>query len=409
VPHHDPRREIEKLRDHLASHDKPLAFLIGAGASCAAKDATDPSGNAPLVPPIAPLGAMCADAVQAAGAHLRTAFDAIAHEIATVPVARGWDANIEEILSAVRAKRAALGPADKLAGVDAAGLHDIEVTIQRTIATAAVPDENRVPTELPHHQFARWVGRIDRQYAVEVFTTNYDTLLERALEHEWVPVFDGFVGSREPFFSSASLLHRDAVPGVRWTRLWKIHGSVTWARRADAAGRPRIVRVHEHKGGELILPSFHKYDESRKQPYLAILDHLQRVLTAREDTVLFTLGYSFSDQHINEIIFDALDAQHRMHVVALQFEDLPDDHDLVKRAKQRSNLVVYGPTRAIVGGTLGSWRLNEEVDSVLATMLDLPFDSDAEPDPDAAALTGRFRLGDFAVFGRFLATISGSS
>jgi hypothetical protein len=27
----DPRREIEKHRDHPASHDKPLAFLMGAG------------------------------------------------------------------------------------------------------------------------------------------------------------------------------------------------------------------------------------------------------------------------------------------------------------------------------------------------------------------------------------------
>lgn len=35
MPTHDPRREIEKLRDHLASHDKALMFLFGAGTSCA--------------------------------------------------------------------------------------------------------------------------------------------------------------------------------------------------------------------------------------------------------------------------------------------------------------------------------------------------------------------------------------
>ena len=27
---HDPRREVEKLRSHLAVHDKPIGFLIGA-------------------------------------------------------------------------------------------------------------------------------------------------------------------------------------------------------------------------------------------------------------------------------------------------------------------------------------------------------------------------------------------
>lgn len=33
----DPKKAIETLRDHLASHDKPLAFLMGAGTSCAVK------------------------------------------------------------------------------------------------------------------------------------------------------------------------------------------------------------------------------------------------------------------------------------------------------------------------------------------------------------------------------------
>lgn len=32
---HDAHKTIADLRDHLARHDKPIAFLFGAGTSCA--------------------------------------------------------------------------------------------------------------------------------------------------------------------------------------------------------------------------------------------------------------------------------------------------------------------------------------------------------------------------------------
>jgi hypothetical protein len=60
---HDPRREVEKLREHLASHDKPIAFLIGAGGSCAVRD----SDGEPVVPAVAALGKLCEEAVAALG------------------------------------------------------------------------------------------------------------------------------------------------------------------------------------------------------------------------------------------------------------------------------------------------------------------------------------------------------
>ncbi len=34
---------------------------------------------------------------------------------------------------------------------------------------------------------------------IELFTTNYDLLLEEALEDEEIPYFDGFVGSKKSF------------------------------------------------------------------------------------------------------------------------------------------------------------------------------------------------------------------
>jgi hypothetical protein len=54
-----------------------------------------------------------------------------------------------------------------------------------------------------------------------------------------------------------------------------MHGSVTW-RRFEQDGRARVVRGEPNLEGEMIYPSYQKYDESRQQPYSAFTDRLSR-------------------------------------------------------------------------------------------------------------------------------------
>ena len=55
----------------------------------------------------------------------------------------------------------------------------------------------------------------------------------------------------------------------------------------------------------MIYPTHLKYDESRRLPYLAMLDRLKAFFTNGQ-AVLITCGYSFSDQHLNETILQGL-------------------------------------------------------------------------------------------------------
>lgn len=398
MPFHDPRREIEKLREHLAAHDRPIAFLFGAGTSCSVRD---PTGQ-PLVPTLAGIAAKCQTEVASLGNDYEAAYSEIVVELRSSVRGMTREPNIEQVLDSVRRKISSMTERDCLAGVDRDHLAVIERTIRSTIARAVMPAESFIPATLPHHALARWISRVVRTTAVELFTTNYDTLLERGLEDERVPLFDGFVGSREPFFEPRSLAHEQAAPGAEWCRLWKIHGSVNWSWRDSPESERRIVRGRETDDGELIFPSYEKYDKSRKQPYAAILDRLSRFLSAREDAVLVVLGYSFGDQHINEVIFDALKVRDRLHVFAVQFTDPTPEEDLWIEALRRPNLIVYGPNTAIIGTSPGGWRLIEPVEDRTSDLLDIPFDSDAEPDTGKQSLTGRFRLGDFAWFARYL-------
>lgn len=414
---HDPRRVLETLRNHLTQPEANIAFLFGAGtssavrvpvapdANLAANAAVDPAPQATrsLIPNVAELTAICVkeikkldpdDGVQRFG----PAYDAIEKEIR--PATRAT--NIEDILSSVRRKISAIGATDKLSGLSPDDLAQLEKTIQSTIAAQVNPDPSNFPDRLPHEEFVRWVARMPRVHPVEVFTTNYDILIETALEAERVPAFDGFVGCNRPFFSHESLTRPESSPGAAWTRLWKIHGSINW-RLDTVRGRPRVVRTEPHGEGEMILPSHHKYDESRKQPYSALLDRLTRVLE-REDAILFVSGYSFSDDHINAIIFDALEAKRRPHVVALQYQD-PDPAALLSdRAGRHLNLMVLGPRSAIIGGRRGSWKLEEtrNIDQIAdAFAID---DGQGGSDPTGE---GALLLGDFAKFAAFLGTLAG--
>lgn len=410
---HDPRREVEKIRDHLGSRDGRLAFLIGAGASAAV---IEKGGNAPLIPVVETLTERCKEAATALGAKQGEAYEVILAEsaaklaeLAKTEEVAARKANVEDLLSSLRTKIGAIGDGDRIAGLGPAELHALEDVITSTIAKAAHPDEDRIPSELPHHALARWIARAGRECAVELFTTNYDTLLERALEDERVQLFDGFVGARRPFFTSVSLSRARSMPGAEWTRLWKLHGSINWDTTRFADDSTRVVRLEEGEQGNLIFPSSRKYDESRKQPYASMLEHLGRVLDHPDGTVLVTLGYSFGDQHINEIVFDALDGRDRTHVFAMQYVDPATDHQLVARARSRPNLVVYGPDTAIIGGVPGSWQLSSEVEEATAGLIDVAFDSHAQPDLEKAALAGEFRLGDFRRFGQFLDTLTGAN
>lgn len=384
------------MRDHLARHDKPIAFLFGAGTSADPRGAV--SGQS-LIPTVGALTELCETAVKGLGPAFVGAWDSIAAECD----ANDGNRYIEAMLTRFRLKVDAIGAGETLAGLDRAGLETARDTIQATIASAVQPLEDEIPAVLPHHHLARWLSLASRQRPVEIFTTNYDLLLERALEELQVPSFDGFAGSFRPFFLPQSLTQADSGP-ASWTRLWKIHGSVNWM-WAEIGGVRRIVRTQPTDSGELILPSYRKYDESRKQPYIAILDRLGRFL-AQDDALLVTSGYSFGDEHVNDVLFAALGRPSRTHLIALSRGDPADSSPVVVAATQRPNIEVLARSKAWIGGQEGEWRLHETVTAATARFMDIAFDSDAVPDPNTAALTGAFRLGEFSRLCRFLGSMT---
>ncbi|HEV2173564.1 MAG TPA: SIR2 family protein [Nitrospira sp.] len=295
--------------------------------------------------------------------------------------------NVETLLSHIRALRSVCG-AGVVRGVTAAQLDAVEKMICDRIAETV--NKPLPSTDSPYHGMAAWISGMPRHEAVEVFTTNYDLLIEQALEETRTPFFDGFVGSREPFFDIAAI-EDDPLP-PRWARLWKIHGSINWVLGHDDA----VIRSESGGGAQLIYPSHLKYEQSRRMPYLAMLDRLKGFLR-RPSAVLVAVGYSFGDDHINEVLVQGLQGNSTAMGFGLLFDSLGAYGQALNLAKRRVNLTLLARDRGVIATREDVYAAPDtsRLDGIRRTTR-----------PDADPLT-EITLGDFAVFAEFLREVIG--
>jgi hypothetical protein len=337
------------------------------------------AGEVPLIPGIDGMTEILADTLCAEGSQQAVAMGKLLACLKADDVA---NPTLEDWLTQVRALKlvAKGGPVRDLSMVE---LDALETAI--TDGIVGLVERDLPSSATPFHAVASWAGATERQYPVEIFTTNYDLLLEQAFEAIQGPFFDGFVGVRRPFFDNASISanSEDPMP-ARFTRIWKLHGSVNWYMTSD----DQVTRSEQADGRRrLIHPSHLKYDESRQMPYLALQDRL-RAFVGQRGALLITCGYSFSDRHINSVLAEALQANPTASLIAMLFGPLEGYGAARKLAASHANLALYAQDGAVVGTREGPWAADQKTGTGLK-----------ENGADGVDLL----LGDFATFGVVLA------
>lgn len=352
---HDPQSVVVGLSARLAARSRHVCFFLGAGVAkaCGLPDVADLQAKVLL-------GLAAPD---------RAAFEPL--------LAHG---NFETALTRLRRIAALLVGTQELDGLTANAAIDLDVKVCKAI----VKELDVTKADLaPVRSLAAWAARADYLLPVEIFTVNYDLLLESALEQLRVPYFDGFSGTLHAGFHAELV---EAPPDAdHWVpsffvRLWKLHGSVNWAWTA----RKQIVRLgHAVTDGDAaaIYPSDTKYEESRRVPFIVLQDRLRRALHQSETLVILS-GYSFGDSHLNELLFDAVTQRERSEIITFCHGDIPAA--AAERALITPNLQLIGCTEAIIGGTRAKWRP--------------PKDSTPELWKDA-----KFALTDFRILASYLA------
>ena len=263
--------------------------------------------------------------------------------------------NLEQILSRLRRIHALLdGGPDTVDGLTAEQAGDLDRRICGLIVNALRVDDSGLS---PMLHFATWAARADYHLPVEVFTINYDLVLETAFESLRVPYFDGFVGAlRARFYTH--LVEATTADSDDWlpaflVRVWKLHGSVNWEWGSEPHGEiVRLGTTVSSGSPAAIYPSDTKYDESRRVPFVVLQDRFRRAIRQPE-TLLLISGYSFRDEHLNEMIFDAAHQRPRSEFLAFSFDALPEK--LAGAAVMIPNLQAIGRSEAIIGGVRGKW------------------------------------------------------
>ncbi|MCD7953192.1 MAG: SIR2 family protein [Synergistaceae bacterium] len=212
--------------------------------------------------------------------------------------------------------------------------------IERSIATA--PDRDKAFGYLVSFlmSFASRTGTRER---LNIFTTNYDRLIEAGAELAGLHLLDRFTGTLSPIFRSSRLdidMHYNP-PGIRGeprylegvARLTKLHGSIDWI---DAGSDIRKIGLPlgssdisnflkapglndlDHRQ-VMIYPNSSKDRETSEYPYVELFRDFATAL-CRPNNTLVTYGYGFGDDHINRIIKDMLTIP-STHLVIISFDD----------------------------------------------------------------------------------------
>lgn len=222
---------------------------------------------------------------------------------------------------------------------------------------------------------------------IRIFTTNNDLFNEEALDSLNIHYINGFSGGLHRFFNPAIFNYTFSKrmdtsidkyePVENMVYLYKIHGSVNW--RESENGTNNYFEIEEvaqsdslHNGAVLIYPTPTKYEKSLSNLYVDLFREFQNKLL-EPHSVLFVIGYSFSDKHVNDVIYRALATNSSLNVVI--FGSKPKDKPENRRSKpiffSEDNRIftVYGKAEAGEGAETSTPATIHHFDYIVSNLL----------------------------------------
>lgn len=175
---------------------------------------------------------------------------------------------------------------------------------------------NHDPFEIHSNFFKKLLLRPSSLPRIRMFTINYDLIIEKTLDALGVSYFDGFSGTVNRIIHTESYNYDLYYPGEttegkvervdRVLHLYKLHGSINWLRVESSGsniwGIQQRTPEENQYGDLMIYPSPLKEGEILGYPYSESFRHFSFSIN-RSQSVLFTIGYSFNDSHINQLIY----------------------------------------------------------------------------------------------------------
>lgn len=207
-------------------------------------------------------------------------------------------------------------------------------------------------------------GIYERRKSVNIFTTNYDTLLEDALALNKIPYWDGFSGGA---VAHRTQRYGESVPDVgQRANLIKMHGSIDWF----LCEKGYVWRVRDNdrypKADRrvLIYPQATKYIATQQDPFSAQFDLFRKALNSSNSNVLAVCGYSFGDDHINNEIEFALSKEDNRTVLVAFLECRDAIPSCLERWRKSSygSRVIIASIHGLYVGAQGPFKRKDDDD-----------------------------------------------
>lgn len=261
-------------------------------------------------------------------------------------------------------------------------LKDLNIVIKKTkeyILFECLNEKNKSKDENivnVYKQFYRKLSLRDSNLPKpNVFSTNYDLFSERAMDNLGITYTNGFSGFVERFFNPSifnyALAEQMDISSLKWSVidsfifLFKIHGSVNWVEKESNNKLFSIQEIQDvsfeklkEEDNYMIYPSPLKQNASLGSPYADLFREFQKRITQKQST-LVTMGFSFGDEHINNIIYQALTIPSFRLVIFSDFGHYNDVNHIASR-KNIEKLKNLNDPRIWIIGTDGIKDENDE-------------------------------------------------
>lgn len=330
----DWNKGIESARQAIseAMNAKNIAFLLGAGCSSLMRDKKELG-----IATMAPLAKeFCGETLEARAAGFygdppvvgaapapwrltKSELDYL--DALGIDLAKDYSRNLERLMEVLFAQRFVLRQSENpdlhpyravLDGI----IKKVQDFLWTRVTQGAFATEGDTTVRDLYERFYKKLVLRDRSLPRPwVFTTNYDHFSELAMDRLGIPYANGFSGVVERRFNPAifryALAEQLDVASRKWTAvdafvyLCKLHGSVTWTEDDHGLFPIREVWPPASANQMMIYPTPAKQNSSLGSPYADLFREFQSRIV-REQSVLITAGYAFGDEHLNNIIYQAL-------------------------------------------------------------------------------------------------------
>ena len=231
---------------------------------------------------------------------------------------------------------------------------------------------------------------------INIFTTNIDICLEKALEDKGFEYNDGFTGNFNPTFDLSNYkkslfkqsLHFENISEIPMFNIYKIHGSLTWelneesilfsknlkqiediddvvlttgtmitidednsltdlkTKASSITYNPTEIEnfMAKYEKLSIVNPTKDKFRETiLNQTYYELLRIYANELE-KENTVLFVMGFSFADEHIRELTLRVANSNPTLQIFIFAYKnDSKEDLELKIGAPRNNNIQIISP------------------------------------------------------------------